>query len=52
MENTPRRHFQNAGILRYQGGYIKKDGTPVKPHFKTYPGRRNKKDNRATILGY
>jgi hypothetical protein len=45
------RHYKNGGVLKFQRGYLKKDGKFVKPYFKTWPDN-SLRDNRKSILGY
>jgi hypothetical protein len=45
------RVYKHGGILKYQSGYLRKNGTPVQPHFKTWPDNKVN-NNRKFILGY
>jgi hypothetical protein len=45
------RVYKHGGMLEYQNGYFRKDGTPVQSHFKTWPDDRAN-NNRKSILGY
>jgi hypothetical protein len=53
--NTFKKHvhrtYLHGGLLRYQNGYHRKDGTPVSGHFKTWPDNKTS-DNRKAVLGY
>lgn len=45
------RIYKYGGMLKYQNGYLRKDGIQVKPHFKTWPDNKAN-NNRKSILGY
>lgn len=45
------RVYKHGGMLKYQSGYLRKNGTSVKPHFKTWPDSKTN-NNRKSILGY
>ena len=51
MKKTVVKHYKNGGMLRYQNGYQRRDGTTVKGHMKTWPDNKLN-NNRKTLLGY
>ena len=45
------RIYKHGGMIRYQNGYLRKNGTSVHAHFKTWPDDKTN-NNRRSILGY
>ncbi len=45
------RNYSRGGSLKWQRGYIKKNGTYIQPHFKTYPDQY-KWNNRKNLYGF
>ena len=45
------KNYKNGGTLKWQNGYLKKNGTYVQPHLKTSPDQY-KWNNRKQVYGF